>query len=92
MKHNKLVTYQYRYIKKTGELILVYVNFRKNTNIRWYEIYIPYSGEHSEVTKEFLLKETIPSNRGEHAEITNILLRYGELEPNSEIINRLPKL
>jgi hypothetical protein len=92
MKHNKLVTYQYRYIKKTGELILVYVNYRKNTNIRWYEIYIPYSGEHSEVTKEFLLKETIPSNRGEHAEFTNILLRYGKLEPNSEIINRLPKL
>lgn len=92
MKHNKLVTYQYRYIKKTGELILVYVNYRKNTNIRWYEIYIPYSGEHSEATKEFLLKDTIPIKREEYAELTNILLMCGKLEPNSKIINRLPKI
>ena len=92
MKHNKLVTYQYRYIKKTGELILVYVNYRKNTNIRWYEKYIPYSGEHDEVTKEFLLKETIPIKREEHVELTYILLKNDRIYSNCKFINRLPKL
>ena len=92
MKHNKLVTYQYRYIKKTGELILVYVNYIKNTNIRWYEIYIPYIGEHDEVTKEFLLKETIPIKREEHVELTYILLKNDRIYSNCKFINRLPKL
>ena len=92
MKHTKLVIYQYRYIKKTGELIIVYVNYRKNTNIRWYEIYIPYSYEHSEVTKEFLLKETIPIKREEHVELTYILLKNDRIYSNCKFINRLPKL
>ena len=86
----KIVKYQYRVIKETGELILVYVNF--NSFKKWYEAYDIYGDNHFEPTKEYLLTKTIPQSNSDYVELTGILKRQKSLESEAEIINRLPYL
>ena len=90
-KNNKeTVKCQYRLVKETKELVIVYVNYTKFK--RWYEAYSLYDCMHFDVDKEWLLGKTVPVNPSEYVELTRILIQNGRIEPNSEIVNRLPSL
>ena len=90
MKHNKLVTYQYRYAKKTHELIIVYVNW--NNSKSWYEAYSNADCMHFDADKEYLLNETIPLDANNFSDLTKSLLKQGIISESYELVNRLPKL
>ena len=58
MKKNKeeTVKSQYRLVKETKELIIVYVNYTKFK--RWYEAYSLYDYMHFDADKDWLLEKT----------------------------------
>ena len=92
MKKNKKETVkcQYRLVKETKELIIVYVGYTKFK--RWYEAYSLYDYMHFDADKDWLLEKTVPVSPSEYVELTRILIQNGSIEPNSVIVNRLPSL
>ena len=92
MKTNKKETVkcQYRRVKETKELVIVYVNYTKFK--RCYEAYSLYDFTHFDADKDWLLEKTVPISPSEHVELTRILVQNSRIEPNSEIVNRLPSL
>ena len=95
MKTNKFPKhqYQYRVVVKTGELILVYVNYNISDYAkRWYECYNVNDNTYFETNKEYLLTNTIRMNPSSYIELTDALKKQGVIEKNVEIVNRLPSL
>jgi hypothetical protein len=92
MKKNKeeTVKCQYRRVKETKELIIVYVNYTKFK--RWYEGFSLYDYMYFDTDKNWLLEKTVPANPSEYVELTRILIQNDRIEPNSVIVNRLPSL
>ena len=90
MKKNEVIKYQYRYAKKTDDLIIVHVNW--NNRKSWYEAYSNLDCMHFDTDKEYLLNETIPLDANNFSDITKSLLKQGIISESYELVNRLPKL
>ena len=77
---------QFRIEKKTGCLLLVYIN--NNVRKKWYQCYDIYNKEHFDSEKEYILKSTKPAKSVNYTELISIFKR--DYDNDLEIVNKLP--